>query len=443
MTNSINKTYKMITYGCQMNENDSEKLSGMLKAMGYTPTEDETTAGLVVMNTCSVRENADVRFFGNVGNFKHIKKKNPDLILAVCGCMMQQPQIVKKIKEDNPQVDIVFGTHNLHRFPELLANYQAGGNRVIEIYDDDDGLIENLPVDRRYPFKSYVSIMKGCNNFCTYCIVPYTRGREVSRPHEKILGEIKALVADGCLEVTLLGQNVNSYGNDRKDGYGFADLLRDVNAIEGLERIRFMTSHPKDMTDEVIDAVAACDKVCPAVHLAVQSGSTKVLKAMHRGYTKEKIIALVEKMHKRIPHVAITTDLIVGFPGETETDFEETLDIVRRCHFDAAFSFLYSIRTGTPAAKMPDQIPENIKHERLNRLLKVLHSEGNERNLWFQDQTVDVLVEGKSAHNEDRLTGRTMNGKLVNFDGNATTIGTIVPVHIDCTRTFSLDGHAV
>lgn len=439
----MNKTYKIITYGCQMNENDSEKISGMLKEMGYTPTDDEKNAGVVVMNTCSVRENADERFFGNVGNFKHIKKKNPDLILAVCGCMMQQPAIVKQIKEKNPQVDIVFGTHNIEHFPQLLEEYIETRRRTIEIYDDDQGLAENLPVDRKFPFKSYVSIMKGCNNFCTYCIVPYTRGREVSRPHEKIIEEITHLVEDGCLEVMLLGQNVNSYGNDRHDGYGFADLLRDVNQIGGLRRIRFMTSHPKDMSDAVIEAIATCEKVCPSIHLAIQSGSTRVLKAMHRGYTKEQIIALVQKIRDRIPHVSITTDIIVGFPGETEEDFEETLDVVKACQFDSAFSFIYSKRSGTPAAEMENQVSDEIKHQRINRLLDVLHQIGNDQNAWFQDQDVEVLVEGKSAHNPNKLSGRTKNGKLVNFSGDDQTIGTIIPVHIDRAKTFSLDGTAI
>ena len=439
----MNKTYKIITYGCQMNENDSEKISGMLKEMGYTPTDDEKNAGVVVMTTCSVRENADERFFGNVGNFKHIKKKNPDLILAVCGCMMQQPAIVKQIKEKNPQVDIVFGTHNIEHFPQLLEEFIETRRRTIEIYDDDQGLAENLPVDRKFPFKSYVSIMKGCNNFCTYCIVPYTRGREVSRPHEKIIEEITHLVEDGCLEVMLLGQNVNSYGNDRHDGYGFADLLRDVNQIEGLRRIRFMTSHPKDMSDAVIEAIATCEKVCPSIHLAIQSGSTRVLKAMHRGYTKEQIIALVQKIRDRIPHVSITTDIIVGFPGETEEDFEETLDVVKACQFDSAFSFIYSKRSGTPAAEMDNQISDEIKHQRINRLLDVLHQIGNDQNAWFKDQDVEVLVEGKSAHNPNKLSGRTKNGKLVNFSGDDQTIGTIIPVHIDRAKTFSLDGTAI
>lgn len=437
----MNKTYKIMTFGCQMNENDSEKLSGMLKSMGYTPTENERKAGLVILNTCSVRENADVRVFGNLGMFKHIKEhENPEQIVAVCGCMMQQPEIVKKIKEKYKQVDIVFGTHNLHQLPEILANYQISGERIFEIWDDNDTIVEGLPVDRRYPFKSYVTIMNGCNNFCTYCIVPYTRGREVSRSHEDIIKEVKALVADGCIEVTLLGQNVNSYGNDREDHYHFADLLRDLNTIKGLVRIRFMTSHPKDLSDEVIDAIAQCDKVCPAIHLAIQSGSTRILKIMNRRYTKEDVLSLVKKVRDRIPGVAITTDIIVGFPGETEEDFLDTLEVVEACAFDSAFSFLYSIRTGTPAATMEDQIPDEVKHQRIDRLLKVIRTMSAKQNMAYENQTVSVLVEGVSKGNENRLTGRTTSGKLVNFEGDAAVIGTVVDVHIHEAKAFSLNG---
>ena len=437
----MNKTYIIKTYGCQMNENDSEKLSGLLKGMGYTPIQDETAAGLVIMNTCSVRENADVRVFGNLGVFKHIKATvNPDQIVAVCGCMMQQPEIVRKIKEKYSQVDIVFGTHNLHQFPELLAAHLAGGERIFEIWEDSNTLAEGLPVDRKYPFKSYVTIMNGCNNFCTYCIVPYTRGREVSRPKAGILEEVRGLVADGCLEITLLGQNVNSYGNDLKDGTCFSELLYDLDAIPGLERIRFMTSHPKDLGDDVIEAIARCTHVCPAIHLAIQSGSTRILKAMNRRYTKEAIIELVAKVRMRIPGVAITTDIIVGFPGETEEDFMDTLEVVKACAFDSAFSFLYSIRQGTPAATMADQVPEDIKHDRLNRLLDTLHTISADQNSAFQDTEVTVLVEGHSKNNENRLTGRTVSGKLVNFDGPADCIGKIVTVKITNAKTFSLDG---
>lgn len=436
----MNKTYKIMTFGCQMNENDSEKISGLLKNMGYTPEEDVHKAGVVILNTCSVRENADVRVFGNLGTFKSVKKVNPDLVLAVCGCMMQQPEIVKKIKEKYPQVDLVFGTHNIHQFPQMLGNYLQRGERIFEIWDDSSEIIEDLPVDRKYPFKSFVTIMNGCNNFCTYCIVPYTRGREVSRQPEKIIEEVTRLADEGCLEVTLLGQNVNSYGNDLKTGYHFADLLRDLNQIEKIKRIRFMTSHPKDLTDEVIEAIAQCDKVCPAIHLAIQSGSTRVLKAMNRRYTKEQIIDLVDRVRSRIPDVAITTDIIVGFPGETEEDFQDTLEVMRACKFDSAFSFIYSIRTGTPAATMENQIPDEIKHDRLNRLLDVLRDISFGLNSKYEGRVLPVLVEEPSKNNTDRLSGRTETGKLVNFEGSFDHIGQIVNVKITKVGSFSLTG---
>ena len=436
----MNKTYKIMTFGCQMNENDSEKISGLLKNMGYTPEEDVHKAGVVILNTCSVRENADVRVFGNLGTFKSVKKVNPDLVLAVCGCMMQQPEIVKKIKEKYPQVDLVFGTHNIHQFPQMLGNYLQRGERIFEIWDDSSEIIEDLPVDRKYPFKSFVTIMNGCNNFCTYCIVPYTRGREVSRQPEKIIEEVTRLADEGCLKVTLLGQNVNSYGNDLKTGYHFADLLRDLNQIEKIKRIRFMTSHPKDLTDEVIEAIAQCDKVCPAIHLAIQSGSTRVLKAMNRRYTKEPIIDLVDRVRSRIPDVAITTDIIVGFPGETEEDFQDTLEVMRACKFDSAFSFIYSIRTGTPAATMENQIPDEIKHDRLNRLLDILRDISFGLNSKYEGRVLPVLVEEPSKNNTDRLSGRTETGKLVNFEGSFDHIGQIVNVKITKAGSFSLTG---
>ncbi|MEF9919083.1 MAG: tRNA (N6-isopentenyl adenosine(37)-C2)-methylthiotransferase MiaB [Eubacterium sp.] len=436
----MNKTYKIMTFGCQMNENDSEKLSGLLKNMGYTPEEDVNKAGVVILNTCSVRENADVRVFGNLGTFKTVKKVNPDLILAVCGCMMQQPEIVKKIKEKYRQVDLVFGTHNIHKFPELLGNYINNGERIFDVWEDSDEIIENIPVDRKYPFKSFVTIMNGCNNFCTYCIVPYTRGREVSRQPEKIIEEVCRLADDGCLEVTLLGQNVNSYGNDLNINYHFADLIRALNQIEKIKRIRFMTSHPKDLTDEVIEAIDECDKVCNYIHLAIQSGSSRILKKMNRKYTKENIIDLVSKVRAKIPNVAITTDIIVGFPGETEEDFEDTLDVIRACKFDSAFSFIYSIRTGTPAAKMEDQIQEAVKHDRLNRLLEVLRELSRGINVKYEGRTVSVLVEEPSKNNSERLSGRTETGKMVNFDGDFESIGNIVNVKITEAKSFSLNG---
>lgn len=437
------KTFHIKTFGCQMNENDSEKISGMLKALGYCEEADVNKAGLVILNTCSVRENADERVFGNIGAFKTVKKKNPDLILAVCGCMMQQPEIVNQIVTKYPQVDLVFGTHNLHQVPELLNNYQVNGNQLIEVWEDSDTIVEDLPVDRKYPFKGFVTIMNGCNNFCTYCIVPYTRGREVSRQPDKIFAEVNKLVEDGCVEVTLLGQNVNSYGNDLGETVSFAKLLRKLNTIDKLKRIRFMTSHPKDLTDDVIDAIAECDKVCNYIHLPIQSGSTRILKAMNRKYTQENILDRVNKIREKIPGVAITTDLIVGFPGETEADFLETLKVIKLCKFDSAFTFLYSIRSGTPAATMTDQIPDDVKHDRINRSLEVLHQISHDINQTYQDQIVEILVEETSRNNSERMTGRTRTGKLVNFPGNVSDIGTEIMVKITEAKTFSLDGEKI
>jgi tRNA-2-methylthio-N6-dimethylallyladenosine synthase len=435
-----NKTFKIKTFGCQMNENDSEKLSGLLKAMGYTQEDDESKVGVVILNTCSVRENADVRVFGNIGAYKTVKKTNPDLILAVCGCMMQQPEIVEKIKKTYPQVDIIFGTHNFHLFPEMLNNYLANGKRMIDVWDDSDTIVEDLPVDRRYPFKSFVTIMDGCNNFCTYCIVPYTRGREVSRKPEKIIEEVKALALDGCVEITLLGQNVNSYGNDLNEEISFPRLLRELSEIDQIERIRFLTSHPKDLSDDLIDAVADCPKICNYIHLPIQSGSTKVLKEMNRKYTQENILERVKKIRAKIPGVAMTTDIIVGFPGETEEDFKETLKVLKECAFDSAYTFIYSIRTGTPAATMENQIPDDVKHERLNRCLEILHDSGLKINKTYLNQNVKVLVEEPSRHKPDRFAGRTETGKLVNYNGCMDDIGKIVTVKITDAKTFSLDG---
>jgi tRNA-2-methylthio-N6-dimethylallyladenosine synthase len=426
-----------------MNENDSEKLAGMLHQMGWQPAEAPEKAGLIIVNTCSVRENADDRAFGNIGKLKTYKRNNPDMILAVCGCMMQQPEIVRELRRMHPQVDIIFGTHNLHRFPQILGNFIAAGEQITEIWDESDAVVEDVPAEHKYPFKAYVTIMQGCNNFCSYCIVPYTRGREHSRRPEKILEEIRNLADQGVIEVTLLGQNVNSYGNDLEDGISFASLLRQVNEIDGIKRIRFMTSNPKDFTDDVILAMQECERVMPSCHLAMQSGSTRIIKKMNRHYTKEQAIDLVTKIKKEVPGAVVTTDIIVGFPGETEDDFQDTLDLVRACKFDSAFSFIYSKRIGTPAAEMPDQIPDAVKHDRLNRLLAELHLISADINAPFQDQTVAVLAEGPSARDESRLSGRTPGGKLVNFTGNASDIGKIVPVHIDHAGTFSLTGTRV
>lgn len=430
-----------------MNENDSEKLAGMLNRLRWEKTDDPQRAGLILVNTCSVRENADDRAIGNIGKFKTYKRKNPDQILAVCGCMMQQPEIVKEIRRVHPQIDIIFGTHNLHRFPEILSNYLIEGKQITEIWEGSDGVVEDIPAAHEYPFKAFVTIMQGCNNFCSYCIVPYTRGREHSREPEKILEEIENLAKSGVKEVTLLGQNVNSYGNDLRDEsrpeITFANLLKQVNAIDGIERIRFMTSNPKDFTDDVIEAMRDLEHVMPSVHLAMQSGSTRVLKRMNRHYTKEEAIGLVKKIKDTVPDVAVTTDIIVGFPGETEEDFQDTLDLVRACKFDSAFSFIYSKRGGTPAAKMEDQIDDAVKHDRLNRLLDVLHEISADINAPYDQRVVEVLVEGPSARDKRRLTGRTPSNKLVNFTGDASAVGTIVPVRIDQAGTFSLTGYQV
>ncbi|MGE4507489.1 MAG: tRNA (N6-isopentenyl adenosine(37)-C2)-methylthiotransferase MiaB, partial [Eubacteriaceae bacterium] len=378
--NTRNLTYCIKTYGCQMNENDSEKMAGILKNLGYQEEIDENKAGLVILNTCSVRENADQRVLGIIGSYKTVKKNNPDLILAVCGCMMQQPEIVASIKSKYPQVDLIFGTHNIHRLPEFLNNFSLNGNRMIEVWEDSDTIIEDLPVQHKYPFKAFVTIMNGCNNFCTYCIVPYTRGREVSRRPEKIIEEVQALADSGCLEITLLGQNVNSYGNDLEETVTFAALLKDLSQVEGIERIRFMTSHPKDLTDEVIETIAKYDKICNYIHLPIQSGSSRILKKMNRKYSREDVINRVEKIRELIPGVSITTDIIVGFPGETDQDHQDTLDLIKTCRFDSAFTFMYSIRTGTPAATMADQIPDAIKHQRLNECLEILRDLSHECN---------------------------------------------------------------
>lgn len=433
------KTYKILTFGCQMNENDSEKLAGMLVAMGYREGAGPEGADVVIVNTCSVRENAEARAFGNIGKIKTYKKDNPDMVLAMCGCMMQQPENVAYIKEKHPQVDIVFGTHNLNRFPELLARFLSTGEPLVEVEKDSAQVIEDVPVKHKYTFKSFVTIMQGCNNFCSYCIVPYTRGRERSRRPEKIEAEIRALVKNGTVEVTLLGQNVNSYGNDLEDGVNFAALLRRLDRIPGLERIRFMTSNPMDFTDDVIAAMLECRHVMPAVHLAVQSGSDRILKKMNRHYTKDAVINLIRRI-RAVPDVCITTDIIVGFPGETEQDFLDTVALVRACRFDNAFSFIYSPRPGTPAAVMDDQIEESVKHARLAHLLDVLRELAEGAGAEYEDRVVDVLFETVSNKDKTRLSGRTPSGKLVHVTAGTDCIGKILPVRITKPGPFSMIG---
>ena len=435
---SRTKTYHITTFGCQMNEHDSETIAGMLSEMGFSQAPERDGADVVVINTCSVRENADKRFFGTLGQLKHIKKDNPDFTVCVCGCMMQQQHIIDSIKSKYPWVDVIFGTHNIHEFPRLLETVLSEKEKIIDVWENGGDIIEGLPAKRLYRHKAFVNIMYGCNNFCTYCIVPYTRGRERSRKARDILEEVRRLTEDGVREVTLLGQNVNSYMGE--DGTDFSDLIYRLNEAEGLERIRFMTSHPKDLSDKLIQAYRDCEKLCDYIHLPVQSGSSRILKKMNRKYTMDDYLRLVEKLKAAVPHIAISTDIITGFPGETEEDFEETLDLVRRVEYDSAFTFLYSNRKGTPAAEYEDQIPEEIKHERFNRLVELVNEISARKNAAYVGKTVKVLVDGPSKNNSAALGGRTEGFKLINFEGPQDLIGKLVDVEVTAGKTFSLEG---
>ncbi|OCA99758.1 tRNA (N6-isopentenyl adenosine(37)-C2)-methylthiotransferase MiaB [Clostridium beijerinckii] len=439
-TNNEQKLFFIQTYGCQMNEEDSEKLSGMLKRMGYESTENRDEASIIIFNTCCVRENAENKVFGNLGALKRQKEKNPDLVIGICGCMMQQKGMADDILKKFPYVNIIFGTHNSYKFPEYLNRVKTEGVQIKEIIDKETEIVEGIPIDRKSDIKGFVTIMYGCNNFCTYCIVPYVRGRERSRKPEDIVNEIKDMVTRGYKEVTLLGQNVNSYGKGLEENITFADLLRKVNEIEGLERIRFMTSHPKDLTLDVVYAIRDCDKVCEQIHLPVQSGSDRILKEMNRHYTKEQYITLAKKIRAEIPNVTFSTDIIVGFPGETEEDFNETLELAKEVRYDAAFTFIYSRRNHTPADKMENQIPDEIKHERFNRLVEIVNAGIAKGNKDAEGKTYEVLVEGYSKNDESKLTGRTRNGRLVNFEGGEDLIGKLVNVKIIKANSFSLIG---
>ncbi len=435
--------YYIETWGCQMNEEDSEKISGMLKTQGYTQTEVREDASIIIFNTCCVRENAENKVFGNLGIVKHQKEKNPDLIIAICGCMMQQKGMADEVLSKFPFVDIIFGTHNAYKFPEYLNRVKTEGVQIKEIFDKESEIVEGVPIDRKSDVKAFVTIMYGCNNFCTYCVVPYVRGRERSRKPEDIIKEIKDLVAQGYKEVTLLGQNVNSYGKGLEEEITFADLLRRINEIDGLERVRFMTSHPKDLNMDVISAIRDCDKLCEQIHLPVQSGSDRVLKVMNRHYTRDYYLDLARKIRKEIPDVTFSTDLIVGFPGETEEDFQDTLDLVNEVKYDAAFTFIYSRRNNTPADKMENQIPDDVKHERFNRLVAAVNEGIIAGNKAMEGKVVEVLVEGHSKNDESKLTGRTRNAKLVNFPGCKELIGKLVNVKIVKANSFSLVGEIV
>lgn len=437
------KSFHIQTFGCQMNEHDSERLAGMLEELGYVENNNKKEADVAIINTCSVRDNADKRFFGTLGQLKKVKEERPEFVVAVCGCMMQQQHIIDTLKSKYPWVDLIFGTHNIHEFPKLLTNVLNEKNKVIDVWDNGGDIIEGIPAKRMYPFKAFVNIMYGCNNFCTYCIVPYTRGRERSRQPEEIVNEVSGLAAGGVKEIILLGQNVNSYGNESGFSVDFAGLIYLLNEIEGIERIRFMTSHPKDLSDRLIQAYKDCDKLCNHIHLPVQSGSTSVLTRMNRKYTKEDYLLLIEKLKAAVPEIAITTDIIVGFPGETEEDFEETMDLVGRVRYDSAFTFLYSIRKGTPAEKFENQVPEAVKHERFNRLVALLNEISAEKNKQYEGKTELVLAEGPSKTDPRALTGHTETGKIVNFKGTKDMTGQIIPVRITEGKTFSLTGDPV
>ena len=435
--------YYIETWGCQMNEEDSEKLSGMLKSVGYSKTDDLKEAGIIIYNTCCVRENAENKVFGNLGELKHLKKQNPDLIIAICGCMMQQEGMADKILKKFPHVNIIFGTHNAFKFPEYLNRVKTEGVQVKEIFNKETEIVEGIPVDRESSVKAFVTIMYGCNNFCTYCVVPYVRGRERSRKSEDIINEIKDLVSKGYKEVTLLGQNVNSYGKGLEEDIDFAKLLRKVNEVEGLERVRFMSPHPKDLTKDVILAIKECDKLCEQVHLPVQSGSNRILKKMNRNYTKESYLELIDLIKKEIPDVTLTTDIIVGFPGETEEDFLDTLDLVNKVEYDSAFTFIYSRRNNTPADMMLNQVPDEDKHHRFDRLVKAVNESVIKKNKAFENKIVEVLVEGPSKNDETKFTGRTRNGKLVNFSGENVKVGDLINVKIVRAQPFSLIGEVI
>lgn len=433
----------VVTFGCQMNARDSEKLTGILKEAGYELTEAEEEADFVLYNTCTVRDNANQRVYGRLGHLNSLKKKKPYLKIALCGCMMQEQAVVEKIRKSYRFVDLIFGTHNLFRFAEFLSDSLASEDMVVDIWDETDKIVENLPVERKYRYKSGVNIMFGCNNFCSYCIVPYVRGRERSREPEEILGEIERLVEDGVVEVMLLGQNVNSYGKNLEHPITFAQLLRRVDQIEGLRRIRFMTSHPKDLSDELIQVMQHSPKICRHLHLPLQAGSDRILEAMNRRYTKEQYLALVEKLKHAIPDISITTDIIVGFPGETSADVDETIDVVRRVQFDNAFTFIYSPRTGTPAAAMDNQVPEEIVHENFDRLLSVVQETAKQRAALLEGKVMEALVEEVNEQDPAFVTGRLSNNMLVHFKADKRLIGKFVMVRLDRCHGFYYTGRMV
>ncbi len=428
------------TYGCQQNENDTERIRGILHEAGYDFTQTAEDADLVIYNTCAVRENAEQKVFGRIGILTHIKESRPDMVICLCGCMVQQEHITEKIKHLHNHIDLIFGTHMLYKLPELLYNVLEEKKKQVAIPDSDGVIAEDMPILHDAKEKAWVSVMYGCNNFCSYCIVPYVRGRERSRTPEAVIAEVKALVDKGCSEISLLGQNVNSYGKDLEENVDFSELLRMVNAVDGVKRIRFMTSHPKDLSDRLVDAIAECDKVCRQLHLPFQAGSDKVLKSMNRRYTKAEYLQKIEKVKKRIPDISLSTDVIVGYPTETNEDFEDTLDVIRKVEFDSIFSFIYSRREGTPAAKLDFVLDEKEIHRNFNRLLEVQNEISLKKNKAYIGTEQLILVDGESKNDPEMLTGRTESGKAVNFKGEKNLIGKYINVRITEARTWSLNG---
>ena len=450
--NNKKMKYTILTMGCQLNENDSEKICGMLEEMEYERTEIQQETDIAIFNTCCVRENAEDKLFGKLGELKKLKEEK-GIIIAIGGCMMQEKHITDKIKESYPFVDIIFGTHTLHKFPEDLYKVLTQKRKLEDILDIDGKVYEGLPIKRNSDIKASVTIMNGCNNFCSYCIVPYVRGRERSREPRAIIEEVRKLAKQGYKEITLLGQNVNSYLRVEREKqipfeeyegvHSFATLLQAINRIDGIERIRFVSPHPKDFTDDVIDAIAKCDKVCKLVHLPLQSGNTKVLKEMNRKYTKEQYLSLVDKMKEKIPSLTLSTDIIVGFPGETDEEFEDTLDVVKKVKFEQVYMFIYSRRVGTPGDKMENQIPEDDKHKRFNRLKELVESQIEENNKKYVGTMQKVLVEGESKNNKELLTGRTDSNKVVIFEGNKSLVGKIVEIKIVSEHMWYLKGEII
>ena len=444
LTEELNRkpTCCVTAFGCQMNSRDSEKLVGILELVGYEIVDTEQ-ADFVIFNTCTVRDNANQRVYGRLGALKSYKKKHPKMKVALCGCMMQEPSVIEKLKDSYRFVDLIFGTHNIYKFAELLVTTFENKGMVIDIWEDTDKIVEDLPVERKYPFKSGINIMFGCNNFCSYCIVPYVRGRERSRKPEDIIREIENLVKEGVVEVMLLGQNVNSYGKNLEIPMTFAELLRQVEKIEGLQRIRFMTSHPKDLSDELIQVMKESKKICRHLHLPLQAGSTRILSEMNRRYTKEQYLALAEKIRREIPDISLTTDIIVGFPGETAEDVEETIDVIKKVRYDNAFTFIYSKRTGTPAAAMENQVPEEEVKVNFDKVLKTVQNMAKEQVGRFQGLVMDALVEEVNQQEEGLVSGRLSNNTIVHFPGDESLVGKIVNVKLEECHGFYYIGKMI